>query len=398
MKIINFKILIPLIIGVVAIVGITVFLISSKSGKGKTTSENEVLMESTGDTEPDKTDSSTEQNASGNDEQNTTTNKETIENGETSGEEVTTEDITTEYEAETTEPITEPSLESETETTFVSEYEPESEAPWVPQPTGPPAPGETNPPTQAPTVPKPTTPAPGEIVTDHVFIEDKNPNLVEGRYEYIPKNVNDKTIHCFYIKDVQDEWEWDVFGDSYYLKWNDWMYFNFDTKDNSNIVTNTLQNNDEKYEGLVLNDQTYKDINHVIKIKTAYSFRKINGKETNVEATFIKPYFYDKTTQTITIKSKELVPKDIYMKYIVQDINSYSYDQIIKDILIEEAGSFYDFYVFWYNNLKGTEFEVFAQETIGLNGVDKFINLYYHDLSEFYDNKMEAIDRMNNKK
>lgn len=312
------------------------------------------------------------------------------ENGETSSE-----DITTEYETETTEPITEPSLEGETETTFVSEYEPETD-PFLDKVV------ETDPsdpykPIIVETIPQ-TTPAPGEIVTDYVFIEDKNPNLVEGRYEYIPKNVNDKTIHCFYIKDVQDEWEWDVFGDSYYLKWNDWMYFKFDTKSNSNIVTNTLQNNDEKYEGLVLNDQTYKDINHVIKIKTDYSFRKINDKETNVKATFIKPYFYDKTTQTITIKSKELVPKDIYMKYIVQDINSYSYDQIIKDILIEEAGSFYDFYVFWYNNLKGTEFEVFAQETIGLNGVDKFINLYYHDLSEFYDNKMEAIDRMNNKK
>lgn len=396
MKKINFKILIPLIIGVVAIVGITVFLISSKSGKGKTTSENEVLMESTGDTEPDKTDSSTEQNASGNDEQNTTTNKETTENGETSGEEVTTEDITTEYETETTEPITEPSLEGETETTFVSEYEPESD-PFLDKVV------ETDPsdpykPIIVETIPQ-TTPAPGEIVTDYVFIEDKNPNLVEGRYEYIPKNVNNKTIHCFYIKDVQDEWEWDVFGDSYYLKWNDWMYFNFDTKDtymNGSPATNGFINKDEEYEGLILNDQS--NIKHVNDIYIAFSSREINGKETNVMADFIKPYFYDKATQTITTKSKEFVPKDIYMKYIVQDINSYSYDQIIKDILIEEAGCLYDFYVFWYKNLKGTEFDKFVYEGLSWNGIDKIVNMYYHYRSEIYDNKMEAIDRMNNKK
>ena len=177
------------------------------------------------------------------------------------------------------------------------------------------------------------------------------------------------------------------------------MYFNFDTKDtymNGSPATNGFINKDEEYEGLILNDQS--NIKHVNDIYLAFSSREINGKETNVMADFIKPYFYDKATQTITTKSKELVPKDIYMKYIVQDINSYSYDQIIKDILIEEAGCLYDFYVFWYKNLKGTEFDGFVYEGLSWNGIDKIVNMYYHYRSEIYDSKMSSIDRMNNKK
>lgn len=326
--------------------------------------------------------------------QNTTTNKDV----ETSGEDMTTEQPTTE------EPITEPSLEDETETTFVSEWEPESEAPWVPQPTDPPAPGETNPPTQAPTVPKPTvpptTPAPGEIVTDYVFIEDKNPTYVMGYYQHESKNVAGKTIECLYLKDVQHDYEWDEMGDEYLLKWNDWMYFNFDTKDipplNGGTSTNGFMNKDKEYEGLKLNENS--NINHIISVKTSSSYsRYINGYNINVKASFVKPYFYDSSTQTITTKSKDFVPRDIYLNYIAKDLDKYEISQLVKDILLEEAGYLYDFYVFWYKNLKGTEFDGFVYEGLSWNGVDQIVTLYYNDESMSYDLYMEHINKVSKK-
>lgn len=375
-------IIIPIIIVSLLVIGGLVFFLSKIIGKESTNSKN-----STGNFTT--TDSLIA-------EGNTATNKETT----SKDEDPTTENVTTEYEAETTEPITEPSLEGETETTFVSEYEPESEAPWVPQPTDPPAPGETNPPTQAPTVPKPTvsptTPAPGEIVTDYVFIEDKNPTYVMGYYQHESKNVAGKTIECLYLKDVQHEYEWDIMGDVYLLKWNDWMYFNFDTKESCNLTTNNLQNNDSKYEGKKLDDTN--GIDHVIYVKTAsYYSRYINGRNINVKALFVKPYFYDSTTQTITTKSKEFVPKDIYLNYILKDLDKYEISQLVKDILLEEAGCLYDFYVFWYKNLKGTEFDCFVKEEIGLNGVDKFVTFYYNDESISYDLYMEHINKVSKK-
>lgn len=334
-------------------------------------------------------------------EGNTTTNKETIENGETSGEEVTTEDITTEYENETTEPITEPSLEGETETTFVSEWEPESEAPWVPQPTDPPAPGETNPPTVAPTTSAPTqpatTPAAGEIVTDYVFIEDKNPTYVMGYYKHESKNVAGKTIECLYLKDVQHEYEWDIMGDVYLLKWNDWMYFNFDTKEEGNHTTNGFINKDDEYEGKKISEQNY-TTPHVTNVYTGNGYsRYINGKNINVMADFIKPYFYDSVTQTITTKSKDFVPRDIYLSYIAKDLDKYEISQLVKDILLEEAGYLYDFYVFWYKNLKGTEFDGFVYEGLSWNGVTKIVALYYNDESMSYDLYMEHINKVSKK-
>ncbi len=388
MKKFNCKIFIPLIVGVVVIVGIAVFLILGKFGKDKTTSRNELLLESTDDTEPEKTDSTEKQ--SGNGEQNTTTeNKETPEDMETSGEDFTTEYIT--------ELITEPSLEGETETTFVSEYEPEILAPWTPIPDNPTE--ILTDITLAPTEPI-TILQTGEWITDYVFIEDKNPTYVMGYYQHESKNVAGKIIECLYLKDVQHEYEWDEMGDEYYLKWNDWMYFSFDTKDtpplNGGTSTNGFINKDEEYEGLKLDENS--GIDHIIDVKTAsYYSRNINNKNINVDASFIKPYFYDKTTQTITTKSNEFVSKDIYLKYILKDLNLYELDQTIKDILIEEAGYLYDFYVFWYKNLKGTEFDGFVYEGLSWNGIDKVVTLYYNDESYGYDIVMEAIDRVSKK-
>ena len=376
-------IIIPIIIVSLLVIGGLVFFLCKIIGKESTNSKN-----STGNFTT--TDSLIA-------EGNTTTNKETT----SKDEDPTTEDFTTEYENKTTEPITEPSLEGETETIFVSEWEPESEAPWVPQPTDPPAPGETSPPTVAPTTSAPTqpatTPAAGEIVTDYVFIEDKNPTYVMGYYKHENKKVAGKTIECLYLKDVQHEYEWDIMGDVYLLKWNDWMYFNFDTKEEGNHTTNGFINKDDEYEGKILSDENY-NTPHIIGAATGGGYsRKINGKTINVKTFFIKPYFYDKTTQTITTKSDEFVPKDIYLKYITKDLNSYELDQIIKDILLEEAGYLYDFYVFWYKNLKGTEFDGFVYEGLSWNGVDKIVNLFYNDESRSYDLYMEHINKVSKK-
>ena len=108
MKKVNLKILIPLIIGVVAIVGITVFLVSGKYGEDNTTSGNKILMESTMDTELDKIES-TEKNTTDNGVQDTTPEEETTSK----------EVVPTTKEPETTPKPTEPPTIASKENVYV---------------------------------------------------------------------------------------------------------------------------------------------------------------------------------------------------------------------------------------------------------------------------------------
>lgn len=155
---INIKIIIPLIISVVVIVGITVVLTAGKSDKGKAVSDSEVLMESNADIESDKTqviiDAVIHDTTASSEEitvQNTTTNKETVLKDETSS----VEEIIPEPEIE---PVTEPSLERETEPeSHSSEYELEI---TTPHPTEAPTTKPSEPATQPPTTEVPTTKEP----------------------------------------------------------------------------------------------------------------------------------------------------------------------------------------------------------------------------------------------
>lgn len=198
------KIIIPLIISVIVIVGITVVLTAGKSDKGKSVSDSEVLIESTADIESGKaqviTDAVIHDTTASSEEitvQNTTTNKETILKDETSS----VEEITPEPE---TEPVTEPYLEREAETEgHSSEYEPEITTPYPTEsPTTKPVEPVTQPPTtEVPTTKEPeTTPKPTEPPTTalkenvYVFNDDGTINFKESKIN----NYDDEFVNYVY--------------------------------------------------------------------------------------------------------------------------------------------------------------------------------------------------------
>lgn len=200
---INIKIIIPLIISVIVIVGITVVLTAGKSDKDKAVLDGEVLMESTSDIESDKTqviiDAVIHDTTAGSEEitvQNTTTNKETILKDETSS----VEEITPEPE---TEPATEPSLERETETeSHSSEYEQEI---TTPQPTevstAKPTETVTQPPTtevhttkEPETTPKPTEP-PTTALKENVYVFND-----DGTINFKESKINNYDLNSDFIK------------------------------------------------------------------------------------------------------------------------------------------------------------------------------------------------------
>ncbi len=189
MKKVNLKILIPLIIGVVAIVGITVFLVSGKYGEDNTTSGNKILMDSTMDTELDKFES-TEKNTTDNGVQDTTPEEETTskEVVPTTKEPETTpkptEPPTTEkYTEKPVETIPQPTKKAEVETTIPATTPYPTEAP-----TTKPVEAVTQPPTtEVPTTKEPeTTPKPTEPPTTaskenvYVFNDDGTINFKES--------------------------------------------------------------------------------------------------------------------------------------------------------------------------------------------------------------------------